>query len=295
MPIRYNAAAMLTDSYNRGLTEMFAEWLVGEGRADLTAQTYAAELQRLAAWAGPERLSDLDAMQLSRYLRSCRRRGDSPATRNLRLAAIRKFWAWLVLRGIVEQNAASDIPVMRVERGHVSYLPRAAVRALLAALAGNARDTAIFLMVLTTGVRVRELVPMDRDDVEWERAGVSVQVRGDDPVRTVYPSRQAELALGSYLQGRDDPEVALFVSRRGRRLAARSIQGAFAKHFGRAGIAGSLRTVRHTFAVYRTRSGMDPHYLQELMGFKTLQSAHIYHEVDPEELREVARQTEERY
>jgi site-specific recombinase XerD len=280
---------------NQDLTERFGEWLIGQGRSALTTQAYRAELERLAAWAEPAQLPDLQPAHIRRYLSRGRRRGDSPATRNVRLAAIRKFWTWLVSAALVDRNAAAEIPVIRVARAEVEYLSRRSVRALLSALDGRPRDEAIFLVVLTTGVRVGELVPMDQHDVRRARGEISIAVKGDEPPRTVYPSQQAGDALDAYLVSRDDDEEALFVSRRRERLAARTIQGAFARHFRRAGVAGSLRAVRHTFAVHRTQSGMEAHHLQELMGYKTLQSAEIYQETVPHDVREVARQTEERY
>jgi site-specific recombinase XerD len=286
---------MRVESLNQDLLKQFTDWLVGEEHSPLTTSAYTAELERLATWAAPSLLSDLEPAQLTAYLKRGRRRGDTRATRNVRLAAMRKFWGWLVSIGVVEQNAALDIPILRVTRTGVEHLSRGAVRALLTALHGHVRDTSIFLLVLTTGVQVRELVPMDRQDVTPVREGVAIEVRGADPVRTVYPSRQAEHSLDEYIDLREDDEPALFVSRRRRRIAARTIQSAFARHFRRARVAGSLRSVRHTFAVHRTQAGMRARQLQDLMGYKTLLSTEVYQEAVPADLQEAARMTEERY
>lgn len=283
-------------SANEKLVAQFSDWLAGQGRSASTVRTYAVELERLAAWAGPSPLTKVGARRLASYLDESVREGDAPATYNVRLAALRKFCSWLVQCGLTNTNAAADLRGQHMDRAPVSYLPREAVRTLLEVLQGNLRDSAILLLVLSTGVRLMELVGLDRPDFRVEGAGAEVEVRSPGTtVRIVYPSQQAAEAVGDYLDSRRDDSIPLFISRLGIRLAARTVQGSFAAYFRAAGVSGSLQTLRYTFAVHRAQSGLDSHQLQELMGYRTLESTRVYHTAEPSGLREAAHRTEERY
>ncbi len=273
----------------------FAVWLAREGRSPLTVRAYVAELERLAAWASPAFLTKLTPAQVVQYL-DLVAGDDSPATRNLRIAAIRKFFAWALAAGLVRNNPAAELHGPRVEHTVVSFLPREAVRALLEILTGNLRDRAIFLVVLSTGVKLMELIHFDRPDFRVAEESAELAVRAsEEETRTVYPSEQATEAVATYLDSRRDEAPPLFVSRGGERIAPRTVQSAFTVHFRRAGVPGSLRTLRHTFGMHRAQSGMAAQDLQELMGYRTLESTRIYQDPDPGRLRDVSRRTEERY
>ncbi len=272
----------------------FAASLAREGRSPLTVRAYVSEVARLAAWAGRTPLVELTAAHLRRYLRRTAADGTSPATQNLRVAALRKFYAWSVEIGLLKASAATQLHGQRVDHDPVSYLSREAVRALLEVLTGNLRDRAIFLVVLSTGMKLMELVRLDRPDFHGESAEIEVRSVGPG-ARVVYPSGQAAEAVSSYLGSRADEAPPLFLSRVGERVAPRTLQAGFAGHFRRAGVPGSLRTVRHTFGMHRAQSGMAARDLQDLMGYRTLESTRVYQEAGPHHLREASRRTEEWY
>ena len=273
---------------NDRLILAFQAFLESQGRSQLTVRTYASEVERLSHWVGPGSLSDLGPAELGAYLMQGIESGDTPGTHNVRVAAIKKFCGWLVEAGLARSSAASDLHGQRAARPPVQYLPREAVRELLAVLAGNIRDTAIFLLLLSTGVRLREMVSLDREDFAPEDAGGQVAVRSSaGGARLVYPSDQAIDALLTYLRSRADRELPLFISRFGSRLAPRTVQGSFAIHFRRAGVPGSIQILRHTFGVQHAQSGVDSHDLQELMGYRTPESTRVYRTADRSRLREL--------
>ncbi len=212
----------------------FGEWLVGEGRSDLTIRAYTFELEHLSSWAGGRSLARLNTDDLSSYLESRAEASDTAATHNVRVAALRKFCSWMAREGLTRGNAATELHARPAERPAVQYLPREAVRRLLEVLYGNPRDTAIFLLVLSTGLRLMELVRLDRPDFEPDGEGAQVEVHAPRGLlRTVYPSHQATEAVVSYLDTRRDEAPPLFLSRaaRGwRRAACRGVlRGIFAK------------------------------------------------------------------
>ncbi len=219
-------------------------------------RAYTFELEHLSSWAGGRSLARLDEEDLSSYLDSRAEASDTAATHNVRVAALRKFCGWMAREGLTRGNASTELHGRPAERPAVQYLPREAVRRLLEVLYGHTRDTAIFLLVLSTGLRLMELVRLDRPDFEPDGQGAQVEVHAPRGLlRTVYPSHQATEAVVSYLDTREDEAPPLFLSRAGARLAPRSVQGSFATHFREAGVNGSMQTLRHTFGVHRAQSG----------------------------------------
>lgn len=293
---RYSIDDMTAMTADSELVQRFRDWLTERGRSASTAHAYAGEVERLAAWRGPEPLTELGSGELRRYLAERSEAGDSPATRNVRLAAIRHFFRWLVRTGAADGNPAADIPVAPVPETAPGSLSRDEVRALLDAVDQNPRDRSILLLVLSTGVRVGEVVRLNRSDLSRDAEGSTLTVRSaSGSERTVFPSAQATESVEEYLGARDDDCEAMFVSRLGRRLATRTVQTTFATHFRRAGISGSLRSLRHTFAVHRSQSGMDVSHLHDIMGLKLSKAAREYRQTQPDKLRQVASETEERY
>lgn len=259
-------------------------------------RTYSSELGSLSAWAAPSSLAALTPTDLARYVQVGDERGASPATHNVRVAALRAFFGWWANASRGEQeNIASGLRTLKAEQSETRYLSRQAIRALLAVLEGNLRDSAIMLLLLSTGLRVSQLVAADRDDVKETGEGMEIAIRESGHELTVYPSGQASDALLAYLASRDDLNEALFVARTGQRLAVRTIQACFARHFKAAGVEGSLRTFRHTFGVHRGAAGMEMGDVQRLLGLRTARMVERYRPEGQEDLRRVARDTEEQY
>lgn len=278
------------------LISAFRDWLTEVGRSPRTVRTYTSEISALSAWAAPASLADLGPADLAAYVKAADRWGASPATHNVRVAALRAFFGWWAQTGQEERsNIASGLTTMEVPRSTTPHLSRGAIRALLAVLEGNLRDRAVMLLLLSTGLRVSELLSADRDDVSQTAEGVEIVVDHSGHQLTVYPSEQASKALLAYLASREDDAKPLFVARTGQRLAVRTVQACFRRYFKAAGVEGSLRTFRHTFGVHRSAAGMEMSHLQQLLGLKTARSVERYREQGRADLRAAARATEEEY
>lgn len=278
------------------LIAAFEEWLLDEGRSARTVRTYSSEIGSLRRWVAPASLSELALADLASYVQARDERGNSPATHNVRVAALRAFFGWRANTSGGEQaDIASDLRTSTVSKSETCSLPREAIRALLAVLAGNLRDTAIMLLLLSTGIRVSELVEANRDDLGETGGGIELTIKHSDHELMVYPSEQACDALLAYLASREDSNQALFVARTGQRLAVRTLQASFARHFRAAKVGGSLRAFRHSFGVHRAAAGMEMGHLQQLLGLRTSQSVERYRPDGRENLRAAARNTEEPY
>jgi len=162
------------------------------------------------------------------------------------------------------------------------------------------RDRIILEVLFSTGLRVSELVALNRDDVNLKSDEFTVVGKGGK-ARTVYLSKSALLWLKKYLATRTDSFKPLFVRYSGKkmdeqdfdgkslRLNVRSVQRMVKKYIKRTGISvdATPHTLRHTFATGMLREGADLRSVQELLGHSNVSTTQIYTHVTNAQLRDV--------
>lgn len=177
------------------------------------------------------------------------------------------------------------------------FLEPAEVQALLAAPDLGSplglRDRAIAEMLYAGGLRVSELVGIDRGDTDWGQGELRVLGKGGKE-RIVILGQPALEALSSYLrEGR--PRLAkgstraLFLNYRGGRLTARGVQTVLDRVAKAAGLMKRVtpHLLRHTFATHLLGGGADLRVVQELLGHADLSTTQVYTHVTQRQAREV--------
>lgn len=136
----------------------------------------------------------------------------------------------------------------------------------------NARDKAILLFLLDTGVRLSELLGLSRNDINPITGLVQVrQGKGRKP-RNVYMGETARLTLKKYLRKRQDSHPALWVGKTGERLTATGLRMMLRRRASRAHVlVPSPHDFRRAFALERWRVGQDILTISKLMGHSSLQ------------------------
>jgi integrase/recombinase XerC len=169
----------------------------------------------------------------------------------------------------------------------------------------RARDRAILETLYGSGLRVGELVTLDRSDVD-SAAGLA-RVRGKGRKDRVVPvGRKALDALRAYLNIRDDllrprgPETgdrrALFLNHRGGRLTTRAVASIVLKHLVASGVGRKITPhgLRHSFATHLLNAGADLRAIQELLGHARLETTQRYTHVGLDKVLEVYDRTHPR-
>jgi len=278
------------------MIEQFARHLKSRGRPETTTKNYVCEVLRFASWLYPVSLRDASPAHLTRYLDELVRRGAALATHNRTFYALKRFYDFLAseLRAI-EANPLAFLRPQKHEPPPPEALSRRDIKRVLASMDGRARDRALFLLLLSSGIRLSEGLALNVEDISFDRNGLTVRITGGNgkPEREAFPSRQCARVVAAYLRERGDDPGPLFLSRNGRRLAARTVQANFARYFQKAGANGNARWLRHTFAIRRLKAGAGLADLQHLMGHKTMQSIQRYANLNGNDVRKVAIQTEE--
>jgi len=166
------------------------------------------------------------------------------------------------------------------------------------------RDRAILETLFSTGLRVAELVALNRDQLKIKNDTKDIElgiVGKGGRARTVYFSERAVKWLKEYLKTRNDDDKALFINYKpgkndidsptSRRLTSRSVERIMEKYSKIAGlpIMATPHTLRHSYATDLLNQGVDIRTVQELLGHRNIATTQIYTHVTNKRLREVHR------
>jgi integrase/recombinase XerC len=248
-------------------------------------------------------LEQIDNITIREFLGRLYQRQNRKSSVARKLAVLRSFLKYLAGQGVVPSNAAKIVASPRQEKllpGHLSL--NVVVELLEMPDTGSAlglRDRAILELFYASGIRVSELVGLDRDNLDLE--GGFVRVVGKGRKERIVPfGRPAGDAIRKYLEVRPQqvmeagalgPDRAVFLNHRGRRLTTRGIAVIVGRHVAR--LAQRLRvhphTLRHTFATHMLDAGADLRSIQELLGHESLSTTQKYTHVSTEQLVRVYR------
>ncbi len=208
--------------------------------------------------------------------------GVSKSTLNNRFRALRAFLNWCVAEGIIDRSPMSNIRTPSVGSILIPVFSPMHVKALLYLCPPNtwwgARDRAIILTLLYTGIRLSELTGLMLEDVNLAQDCVKMLGKGDKE-RTIYLAPEAQQAILRYIRHREDGLPYLWLSQCGVQLTPNAVQQLIRDLGRKAGIKGvrcSAHTFRHTFAVNFLKAGGSLRHLQEIMGHTSMKPLEVY-------------------
>jgi site-specific recombinase XerD len=281
----------------------FLEYLeIEQNRSQKTIANYDHYLTRLIDFAGDIQLQDIDAELVRKWRLWLNRLGTNTSdelgknTQNYHLIALRSFLKYCAKRDIPALSA-DKIELARTHRKQVTFLNEDELERLfsqpdLNSIAGL-RDKAILELLFSSGLRVSELVGLDKDHINLKRREFMVRGKGQKD-RPIFISPDAAKWVEHYLLKRADTTKPLFVRYSGskkidlsgnfHRLTARSVQRLVARYALLAGITKhvSPHTLRHSFATDLLMNGADLRSVQALLGHSNVATTQIYtHVTDP--------------
>ena len=223
-------------------------------------------------------------------------KGLSAASRARKLATIRSFFYYLCNKvHLLENNPCKDIDSPKLKKSLPRYLTLNESLSLLDAVDGNnrERDYCILTLFLNCGLRISELIGLNRNDIQED----ALRVLGKgNKVRIVYLNQACQDALQQYLavrrpiSGRD--QDALFLSSQNKRISRSMVHTLVKKHLSQAGLDStqySSHKLRHTAATLMLQNGVDVKAVQEVLGHEHLNTTEIYTHVDNDSLRVAAK------
>jgi site-specific recombinase XerD len=277
------------------------------GRSAKTAENYRLYLERFVEFTEDIQVGKITSEVIRKYrlwLNRYKNEQDNELatiTQAYHLIALRGFLGYLSSRDI-ETLAPDKITLPKVSRKQVTFLHYEEVERLIAGIDISSetglRDRAIVELLFSSGLRVSELVNLNRDHVNTKRREFMVRGKGQKD-RPIFISQAAAGWVDQYLDARQDTLPPLFISYSRnveasttgdyRRLTARSIQRMVNKYARLAGITKhvSPHTMRHSFATDLLMNGADIRSVQSMLGHSNISTTQVYTHVTDEHLREV--------
>jgi site-specific recombinase XerD len=283
----------------------FLEYLeIEQNRSQKTIANYDHYLTRLTDFAGDElKVSGIDAELIRKWRLWLARLGTNVSdelmvqTQSYHLIALRMFLKFCAKRNIPALTADKiELPKLP-KNNKVTFLNGEELKRLFdepdTSTIIGLRDRAILELLFSSGLRVSELVGLDRGDINLKRREFMVRGKGQKD-RPIFISPDAAEWLTRYLEKRQDNTRPLFVRYNGtkavdlsgnfRRLTARSVQRLVSRYALLAGITKrvSPHTLRHSFATDLLMNGADLRSVQAMLGHSNISTTQIYtHVTDP--------------
>lgn len=275
------------------LLDDFEQYLQYEKQASAnTIVSYMRDLRQFSAYAEQHlqcELHELDRDAVNAYLSFLLAGGKSGATAARSLSAIRCFYAYCVLKGLIEQSPVYCIQIARTEKKLPQVLTGKEIELFLhqpdETERKGQRDKAMLELMYGTGMRVSELIALDISDIDLPARQVRCSHGAKSRLIPISPS--AVSALRTYLslarpsmQSQDD-EQALFLNVNGERITRQGFWK-IVKHYQQTAQIKKEITpyvLRHSLAAHLLEKGADIQSVQKMLGHHDISSTQIYAQV----------------
>ncbi len=219
---------------------------------------------------------------------------NGPSARARALAAIRSFFKYAHRAGLLRDNPAADIPLPKIRMGEVRALSLDECGRLLRVVGTNpspfreVRDRAMIVTFLLTGARLREIVQVDKGDIDLHQGTIRLHRKGGE-INVLPLADSAKVVLKAYLKQRRrrSRTRALFISCRNRRISRGTVWSLLKRYLKKARIKThgmGPHALRHTFATLLLNQGENLRVIQSLMNHKSLATTARYLHTRSQEL-----------
>ena len=284
----------------------FLTYLEAERRySPLTIRNYRRDIERFLAWLGVDEAS-FDPSQLRTedirewILYRTEKSHIGPASMNREVSSLRALWHYLRRQGIVTQDIFRSVRSLRTPRRLPVFVPESRMNGIVSECECDSEDfvrernSLIILLLYTCGLRLAELVGIDRDDFSADFSSLRIRGKGDKEriVPILEFVREKILHYIGLIERQNiciSSEKALFLTHKGKRISRTAVYRTVQEELDRAGVQGkkSPHVLRHTFATHLLNGGADMREIQELLGHASLQATQVYTHNSIARLREI--------
>jgi len=241
-------------------------------------------------------LKNIDRKCIRGFLADLNTRGCSKRTSVRRLSSLRTFFKWCTAEKLIDVNPAEELESPKIEKKIPFSLTYSQIEKFfdqpdIHTYLGF-RDRAIMELFYSSGLRVSELVALNRSDIDFN--ALSMKIRGKGKKERIVPlTKNAAEWISAYLKHpererqvdghlpQSDPD-AIFLNRLGTRLTTRSVARKFDHYLQTSGLAGKItpHVLRHSIATHWLENDMDLKTIQFLLGHQSLSTTTIYTQVN---------------
>lgn len=288
------------------ITEFLEYCEIEKNKSQYTIKNYRHYLNRFANWSKIKNPKEISLGLVRKYRiflnRTLQENGKplKKITQNYHVVALRAFLKYLAKQD-VKALAPEKIELQKTPDRSVEFLSEEELEKLLSQPKTKGirgiRDKSILEMLFSTGLRISELVSLNRNQVNPEKDEFSVRGKGDK-MRIVFLSKTAQFWLRKYIYQRSDNQTPLFINHAQKedpqnlnsgRLSARSIQRMIKKYALLAGLTKKVtpHTLRHSFATDLLANNANIRSVQAMLGHANLSTTQIYTHITNQELKKI--------
>ncbi len=285
----------------------FIEYLKFEKNAsDFTLKSYRTDLKQLLEFLEETGTKEITRNSLRSFLALLSRGGLKAATVNRKLACFRAFFKYLCVQQVIDVNPSQTLYFLKKEKRLPSTVSYETISKACDNINKNNYDGFCHWLILeflySTGVRLRECVGLNLDDIDFANEVIKVTGKGAKE-RLVPMGKHLSKILREYLTVRKNllssiqaTNDALFVNKRGKRISPRTVQVNIKKHL----VAVSDKQqayphmLRHSFATHLLDEGSGLLAVKEMLGHSSLSTTQIYTHLTADRLKKIYKQAHPR-
>lgn len=301
-PVKSSESVVQHHLHPNQFLDSFLSYLEAEcGMALNTIKAYRNDVEQFISWMSDNRIGsvlDVDLGILSQFLQSLHERELKATTISRRLVALKMFFRYLVLEGVIAESAVDLMSSPKLWEYLPTVLSPEMVDRLLDAPSWEdtfpKRDRAILAILYATGCRASEVSGMRLRDLRLDENYCRCLGKGNKE-RIVNLNPYAQQAIETYLE-KERPKMLrdrdcdyLFVTRTGRAISRIMVWHVVKKYAARIGCSDKIspHTLRHSFATHMLAGGAEIRALQEMLGHASIRTTQIYTHVEHSRLKAI--------
>ncbi|MDZ4183107.1 MAG: tyrosine recombinase XerC [Candidatus Cloacimonadaceae bacterium] len=285
--------------------DSYCAYLRVEGKSPRTIEGYKLDLGQFHGFLKQffeeeiVRVEEIGVMQIRDFLRWLHDRPDCNRSLARKSAALRGFFAYLMLTDVITANPMLKIKRPKYEKKLPHFFSEDEIKLLLSIPDQNSkygiRDRAILETIYSSGLRLAEVAGITLGDIDFRRGRLRVVGKGNKE-RIIPIGKPALDAIRDYLPVREElrnPQSSnlLFLTRTGKDFDTKQLNIILDRYISIVAQQKgySPHTLRHSFATHMLSRGADLRAIQEMLGHSQLSTTEIYTHVTLEDIKDAYR------
>lgn len=228
----------------------------------------------------------LDELLIKEYFTKLKTEEISASTFNRRLSSIKKFYKYLVDKGLKEKGSEILIESEKNDEKKIEYLTPEEINLVRATMQGEnfniLRDRLMFELLYSSGMTVAELLSLAEVNFNLEKR--EIYILKNKLSKTMYFSETCKEFYIKFLNIKKEkfkenynPSI-IFTNNSNERLTDRSVRRLINKYGEMANLNKEISpyTLRHSFCIYMLKNGMPKEYLARLLDLKVVGLLDVY-------------------
>lgn len=272
----------------------FSEWIMDSNGKMNIGQVSVKVLREYVLWCSNEKPYYEHHPYKSEFDKD--RCGIAPASVNVRIRVLKTFFATIQQEGIIRNNPAENLSLMRVDEDTVQPLTEEELKWLLAApnqkYYSQFRDYVIMVLMIDTGMRLNEVCSLEVKDIDLKARQIILPAAKNKNRKTrILPlsSETVRLLMQLTMETKEYFEsIYIFATNYGEAINEKTIQKSFKKYAQKAGIKKrvSPHVLRHNFAKMAALNGMDIFTLMRILGHSDISTTRKYVQINDEDVKQ---------